>query len=77
MKYNEIGNTGMVVSELSFGASSLGGVFHSIKESEAHASWTERKKQMIFIQNALFLYIDQHEDMTFSLRFWVSLSFME
>ena len=35
MKYNEIGNTGMVVSELSFGASSLGGVFHSIKESEA------------------------------------------
>ena len=35
MKYNEIGNTGMVVSELSFGASSLGGVFPSIKESES------------------------------------------
>ncbi len=35
MKYNEIGNTGMKVSELSFGASSLGGVFHSIKEHEA------------------------------------------
>ena len=34
MKYNEIGKTGMKVSELSFGASSLGGVFHSIKETE-------------------------------------------
>lgn len=27
MKYNEIGKTGMYVSNLSFGASSLGGVF--------------------------------------------------
>lgn len=35
MKYNKLGNTGMTVSELSFGASSLGGVFRSIKESEA------------------------------------------
>lgn len=35
MKYNEIGNTGMKVSELSFGASSLGGVFHEIDEKEA------------------------------------------
>ena len=35
MKYNKLGNTGMEISELSFGASSLGGVFHSIKESEA------------------------------------------
>lgn len=35
MKYNEIGKTGMKVSQLSFGASSLGGVFHTIKESEA------------------------------------------
>jgi len=35
MKYNELGKTGMSVSELSFGASSLGGVFHSIKENEA------------------------------------------
>lgn len=34
MKYHEIGNTGMKVSSLSFGASSLGGVFHSINESE-------------------------------------------
>lgn len=31
----EIGKTGMVVQPLSFGASSLGGVFHGIKESEA------------------------------------------
>lgn len=35
MKYNPLGKTGMTVSELSFGASSLGGVFRSIKESEA------------------------------------------
>ncbi|MBP1617237.1 MAG: L-galactose dehydrogenase [Bacteroidetes bacterium] len=35
MEYREIGKTGMVVSNLSFGASSLGGVFHSIKEEEA------------------------------------------
>ncbi len=34
MEYREIGNTGMKVSNLSFGASSLGGVFHSIKEEE-------------------------------------------
>lgn len=34
MEYKEIGNTGMKVSSLSFGASSLGGVFHSIKEEE-------------------------------------------
>ena len=31
----EIGKTGMMVGPLSFGASSLGGVFHGIKESEA------------------------------------------
>ncbi len=35
MKYHEIGKTGMCVSELSFGASSLGAVFHEIKESQA------------------------------------------
>lgn len=34
MEYREIGKTGMKVSNLSFGASSLGGVFHSLKESE-------------------------------------------
>ncbi|MCR5130371.1 MAG: aldo/keto reductase [Prevotella sp.] len=34
MVYNEIGKTGMRVSALSFGASSLGGVFHSIREDE-------------------------------------------
>lgn len=34
MKYNEIGKTGMRVSNLSLGASSLGGVFHSIREDE-------------------------------------------
>ncbi|NPD92910.1 aldo/keto reductase [Xylanibacter muris] len=35
MRYNEIGKTGMRVSNLGFGASSLGGVFHGILESEA------------------------------------------
>lgn len=35
MKYNELGSTGLSVSELSFGASSLGGVFHEIDETEA------------------------------------------
>lgn len=35
MKYYEIGKTGMKVSSLSFGASSLGGVFHDIKEKDA------------------------------------------
>lgn len=34
MEYREIGKTGMVVSSLSFGASSLGGVFHDLKEKE-------------------------------------------
>ena len=35
MKFNEIGKTGMKVSALSFGASSLGSVFRSTRESEA------------------------------------------
>ena len=35
MEYREIGHTGMRVSALSFGASSLGGVFHAINEAEA------------------------------------------
>ncbi|MDH6304848.1 aryl-alcohol dehydrogenase-like predicted oxidoreductase [Parabacteroides sp. PF5-5] len=32
MEYREIGKTGMRVSNISFGASSLGGVFHSLRE---------------------------------------------
>lgn len=38
MKYNKLGNTGMEISELSFGASSLGGVFHSIDPGQAIAA---------------------------------------
>lgn len=38
MEYREIGRTGMKVSALSFGASSLGGVFRETKESEAVAA---------------------------------------
>ena len=34
MIYNEIGKTGMKVANLAFGASSLGGVFRSIREDE-------------------------------------------
>ena len=34
MRFRELGNTGLRVSELSYGASSLGGVFHKIDESE-------------------------------------------
>lgn len=35
MIYNLLGNTGLAVSKLSFGASSLGGVFHTIDEQMA------------------------------------------
>jgi aryl-alcohol dehydrogenase-like predicted oxidoreductase len=34
MEYRLLGNTGIKVSNLSFGASSLGGVFHSVKEAD-------------------------------------------
>jgi L-galactose dehydrogenase len=34
MEYRLLGNTGMKVSTLSFGGSSLGGVFHDVSESE-------------------------------------------
>ena len=34
MQYYEIGETGMKVSSLGFGASSLGGVFHELKEKQ-------------------------------------------
>ena len=38
MEYRELGRTGMKVSRLSFGASSLGGVFHPVKETEGIAA---------------------------------------
>ena len=50
MIYNEIGKTGLRVSNLSFGASSLGGVFHQIRETEAiDAVFTAVEKGMNFI----------------------------
>ena len=50
MDYNEIGKTGMKVSQLSFGASSLGGVFHSVKEADAiEAVFTAVELGMNFI----------------------------
>src|SRR5215469_401077 len=38
MQYNYLGNTGLKVSRLSFGASSLGAVFHPVDEAEAIAA---------------------------------------
>lgn len=35
MNYNKLGNTGLEISNLSFGASSLGSVFHETNESES------------------------------------------
>ena len=35
MEYRDLGSTGLKLSSLGFGASSLGGVFHAIKEDEA------------------------------------------
>ena len=35
MRYSKLGNTGLEVSNISFGASSLGGVFHDINEMHA------------------------------------------
>ena len=50
MKYNEIGKTGLKVSNLSFGASSLGGVFHNIREAEGiETVFTAIEKGMNFI----------------------------
>lgn len=50
MKFNEIGKTGMKVSALSFGASSLGSVFRSTRESEAlEAVYTAIEGGMNFI----------------------------
>ena len=50
MDFHEIGKTGLKVSNLSFGASSLGGVFHQIKENEAiEAVFTAIEKGMNFI----------------------------
>lgn len=45
MQYHEIGKTGMKVSSLSFGASSLGGVFHDIKEKKASQPYSQQSNQ--------------------------------
>ena len=50
MKYNENGKTGMCVSNLSFGASSLGGVFHDTTEARSiEAVFTAVEKGINFI----------------------------
>ena len=50
MEYNVCGKTGMKLSQLSFGASSLGGVFHDVRETEAiEAVFTAVENGMNFI----------------------------
>lgn len=50
MKYSLLGNTGLKLPVLSFGASSLGGVFHSVKEPDAiRAVFTAVENGMNFI----------------------------
>ena len=50
MKYSYLGKTGMKVPVLSFGASSLGGVFRSVSEAEAiRAVFTAIEHGMTFI----------------------------
>lgn len=50
MQKNKLGKTGLELSALSFGASSLGGVFHDIKEKEAiNAVFTAIEGGMNFI----------------------------
>ena len=50
MEYNVCGKTGMRLSQLSFGASSLGGVFHDVREAEAiEAVFTAVENGMNFI----------------------------
>ena len=50
MNLHEIGKTGLKVSTLSFGASSLGGVFHNIREAEGiRAVFTAVENSMNFI----------------------------
>lgn len=50
MELHEIGKTGMKVSGLSFGASSLGGVFHNVRETEGiQAVFTAVENGMNFI----------------------------
>jgi len=38
MRYTELGRTGMKISHLSFGASSLGSVFRETNEKESYVS---------------------------------------
>lgn len=50
LPYYELGKTGMKISALSFGASSLGGVFHDLKEQEGiNAVFTAIEAGMNFI----------------------------
>jgi aryl-alcohol dehydrogenase-like predicted oxidoreductase len=53
MEYRELGKTGMKVSNLSFGASSLGGVFHSLNEDKGiEAVYTAVENGINFIDTS-------------------------
>ena len=54
LKYNEIGKTGMKVARLAFGASSLGGVFHTINETEAQICQEEAHEAVFMSQRGRF-----------------------
>ncbi|MDR3268911.1 MAG: aldo/keto reductase [Tannerella sp.] len=50
MEYRTLGKTGMTLSAIGLGASSLGGVFHSLKEEEGiHTVYTAIEKGINFI----------------------------
>ena len=60
MVYNELGKTGLRLSNLSFGASSLGGVFHGIREDDGiRAVHTAVDNGINFIDTRQVLPIDQ------------------
>ena len=42
MEYRELGKTGLKVPVLSYGASSLGGVFHSIKKVRLYSLFLQQ-----------------------------------
>ena len=63
MQYHEIGKTGMKVSSLSFGASSLGGVFHDLKEKEGIQA-VFKKGQNLFFFHILSVFKVQNKSLT-------------
>ena len=56
MRYTELGHTGMSLSSLAFGASSLGSVFHETKEKESiKLKRIQEKFQNLFLKQITLL----------------------